>query len=229
VSRAVGYIGLGVEVCVSGGVVETVMTAASGIKVAPAPSRPFGVVGGADEELGGSWFPDLGDRSPLRGILVTEAAPVLAAAAVRLAVFCGAWFFLFGCWFACAGLPPLFFLLPMGVMPALPGLFARPRRRNRILVPIRWDGTLLAVLKAMEGEGFCRLEGALGRPLPSIVAVKMWRSWCGKVAAEVEDGGLSGLWCDFVFSRGLPAMFSSVVFVRVRCVGVLVCGRVSVL
>lgn len=46
--------------------------------------------------------------------------------------------------------------------PAMPGEVLRPPHRNRILVSVRRDGALLAVVKALDGEGPSRFVGCSG-------------------------------------------------------------------
>lgn len=130
--------------------------------------------------------------------------------------------FFFGCLSAKACLPPPFFVLMMGNKPAFPRMCSRPRRWNQTSVPFLWDGALFAVLKAIVGDDFCRLEDASGCSHPSDEATKVGRRWRGGDATKVEDGGLLGLTCDFVFYRGLYTKFICDVFVCVRDAGVLV-------
>ena len=91
--------------------------------------------------------------------------------------------------------------------PALPGRMARPRcwtdRLTRVL--FHPEGTLLAVLKAKDGDGCCRCVGLVSMPS---------RCWCqgrrkqrGGNCTVVEDDDLIVLGCRSFCCRGLHSRF----------------------
>lgn len=122
------------------------------------------------------------------------------------------------------GFPLLLLEAVMGEQPAMPGKCSRPRRRNRDLVLVLRDGTLLAVLKAPCGEGSCRLSGCFK-------ASSSFRRCCEEDderagnAAGVEDDALCVLGCNVLFCRGPFAKFSCAVKLLHGLSYILVCSR----
>lgn len=115
---------------------------------------------------------------------------------------------------------PLFFVLVAREEPAMPGKCSRPRCRNRIPALVPRDEALLAVDKALGGEGLCRLDFLCCR-------CEEDDEMCVGHTAGVEGDALRGLCCVLLFFRGLSAKFSCVVRVLpglccfFGCVGVL--------
>lgn len=104
--------------------------------------------------------------------------------------------FYLACVSGCSSL--LFVVVVKGEWPAMPGKCSRPRRRNRILVPVRRDGTRLAVIKAPSGEGSCRCSACF-------LASGSSRSCCEE-EDEVTAGDAAGV-------KTTPCLCFGVIFV----------------
>jgi hypothetical protein len=196
---AVVYIGLGVEVGFPGGAVVAVKTAAGGIMVRPAPSRPFGVGRDVGEELGALGFADPGDWRPCCWFWPSEAPPGAAAATVAMAGVGAAGPVLGSVDVVVCRLSPL---RRAGVKAKVRNLLLcgecpRPMRRNPTSVPVRWDGTYMRPTKpwmAMQKEG-SSCGGSSRRRAPgrrwtrrlwgAVVFSVLLRSRCAKVAGPV--------------------------------------------
>jgi hypothetical protein len=200
------YIGVVLGVCLPCIVSVAAMVAMCGIMFSLAPSRPLDVGSGVGEERGAVCCADPVVRSLLWGVLLSGAALVHGQRLRRRfwgALRCE---FLRPCLLLCPCLSSSRFLRAGGGgWPALPGRFSRPRRRHRTSVPIWWDGTPFAVLKAMCGEGSCRLSGCFSASVSSCHSCEEEEKERGGAAAGIEDDALSEFCCIFLFFRGLFA------------------------
>ena len=171
------------------------------------PRAPVAVRRGSGLRLGASGVGD--PRISWRSRALVSGGPsALAVWVLRWAM--DAWrrrlfFLLVGMMCCCCSSPSSALMLEGD--PALPGRMARPRcwtgRLTRVLfLP---EGTLLAVLKAKDGDGCCGCVGLVSMP-----------SWCwcqgrrkqrGGNWTVVEDDNLLALGCRFLCCRSLLSRF----------------------
>lgn len=170
------------------------------------PRAPFAVRRGSCLRLGASEVGDPRISSRSRA-MVSRGRPTLAGLVLGwvVVVWRRRFFFLVGMIFCCAS--SSFFVLLLEGCPALPGRLARPRRRNRILVLFHLEGTHIAVLKAIDGEGWCRRVGCTCVSLFFQRRSEEVGEQHGGDYAVVEDDDLLGSGCRILCCRGLLARF----------------------
>ena len=168
---------------------------------------PFAVRRGFGLRLGASGVGDPRISSRSRA-LVSGGPSALAGWVLRWAM--DAWrrrpvFFLVGMICCCCSSPSSALMLEGD--PALPGRMARPRywtgRMTRVLfLP---EGTLFAVLKAKDGDGWCRCVGLVSMPSQRWCQGKR-KQRCGNCTV-VEDDDLLVPGCRSLCCRGLLSSF----------------------
>lgn len=179
-------------------VVEAVTVASRRNKIPGAPCavrRGSGLCRGAS----GEGFPRISLRSRA---LCTGGQPVSPGGGLECSAFLCMVCFLFLV-FASVRVSPLalFFVVALEVQLALPGEVPQPWCRHRISVYFRWDGALLAVFKALDGDGSSKLGGS------APVSVHHHCEEEGEVRAGDADGAEEDVLCDhcccILFYRGL--------------------------
>ena len=103
--------------------------------------------------------------------------------------------------------PSSFFMLLLEGCPALPGRLARPQCRNRILVLFHLEGAHIAVLKATDGEGWCRRVGCICVSLSFRRESKENRERRDDDYTVVEDDDMLRSDCRCLCCRGFLARF----------------------